>query len=100
MLTETKLRQIIREEILNELNKNDVVNLQNIFLKDVDPKLTVEEKVDIIKPRVDSKGDMIYDILLDFLHMDETLRKQLKQFNNLDERRRYELIRLGIAQIK
>jgi len=100
MLTERKLRQIIREEILNELNKNDVVNLQNIFLKDVDPKLTVDEKVDIIKPRVDAKGDVIYDTLLDYLHMDEVVRNQLKQRKGFDQRRQYELIKMGIAQVK
>lgn len=100
MLTERKLRQIIREEILLELNKNDVVVLQNIFLKDVNPKLTTEEKVDIIKPRVDAKGDLVYDLLIDFLGMDETLRKELKQRKGFDERRQYELIRMGIAQIR
>jgi hypothetical protein len=100
MLTERKLRQIIKEEILNELNKNDVVNLQNIFLKDVDPKLTVDEKVDIIKPRVDAKGDVIYDTLLDYLHMDEVVRNQLKQRKGFDQRRQYELIKMGIAQVK
>ena len=100
MLTERKLRQIIKEEILNELNKNDVVNLQNIFLKDVDPKLTVDEKVDIIKPRVDAKGDVIYDTLLDYLHMDEVVRNQLKQKKGFDQRRQYELIKMGIAQVK
>jgi hypothetical protein len=100
MLTERKLRQIIKEEILNELNKNDVVNLQNIFLKDVDPKLTVDEKVDIIKPRVDAKGDVIYDTLLDYLYMDEVVRNQLKQRKGFDQRRQYELIKMGIAQVK
>ena len=100
MLTERKLRQIIREEILLELNKNDVAVLQNIFLKGVDPKLTTEEKVDIIKPRVDAKGDVVYDLLIDFLNMDETLRKELKQRKGFDERRQYELIRMGIKQVK
>jgi len=100
MLTERRLRQIIREEILLEINKNDVAVLQSIFLNRIDPKLTVDEKVDIIKPRVDAGGDKTYDLLIDFLGMDETLRKELKQRKGFDERRRYELIKMGIAQVK
>lgn len=100
MLTERKLRQIIRKELLLELNKNDISVLQSIFLNGIDPKLTVDEKVDIIKPRVDAKGDVIYDTLLDYLHMDEVVRNQLKQRKGFDQRRQYELIKMGIAQVK
>ena len=100
MLTERKLRQIIREELLLEINKNDVTILQSIFLNGIDPKLSVDEKVDIIKPRVDAKGDVVYDTLLDYLHMDEIVRNQLKQRKGFDQRRQYELIKMGVAQIK
>ena len=100
MLTERKLRQIIKEEILNELNENDVAVLQSIFLNGIDPTSTVDQKVEIIKPRVDAKGDVIYDTLLDYLNMDEVVRNQLKQRKGFDQRRQYELIKMGIAQVK
>jgi hypothetical protein len=98
-ITEVRLRQIIRQEILQELNSKDIDDLRNIFLKGIDNKLSKEEKLDIIKPRVDAQGDVVYNNLLNALHMDEELRKELKA-KGLDTRRRYDIIRLGIDQIR